>query len=435
MRGLLFFGLNDVIAELRLDGVGDLTGVQREGGLVKLGNGDAVLQHAKFAAAVLRAGIVGVLLGERRPIAAGTKLLEHIFRLRLRGSIGLCIRALGHRDEDVADLDLVGDLVVLEVLLVVLPRLLIRDLRRATGHLIGREGDVADLARFGNGVLIAGGVLLEELLEISVGGIDLLAQVLAVQHGVIELDLGVVAAVVVGCVLVGDEDAAGDERLETGDLQLSADLLFKGSGGHVQLLVDEIGVAVLADELAFGEEVDCPRPVPQLVTDVVGGDLESQFVCLLKKDLALDERLSGLRHEKRDGLLGIVALLRDTTGDLRNFLIGDVARAAKGEVAAEQAGRPDRGVDVGSGAGLIRKDAGHQGDDHGDAGDTDDEPEDDLDGFGVFLQEANHEAMTTFRGETVSGAAEEVTCCANGRELRAACLVRICFDYRRPGVF
>src|SRR5262249_5215966 len=152
-------------------------------------------------------------------------------------------------------------------------------------------------------------------------------------------------------------------------------------------------------------------------------------------DLALDERLSGLRHEKRDGLLGIVALLRNTTGDLRNFLIGDVARAAKSEVAAEQTSGPDRGVDVGTGAGLIRKDAWHQGDDHGDAGDTDDEPEDDLDGFRVFLQEANHEAVATFRGETVSGAAEELTCCADGRELRAACLVRISFDYRRRRAF
>ena len=116
VRGLLLFGLDDVIAELGLDRIGDLAGVQREGCLVEFGNGDAVLEHAELAALLLRAGIVGVLLRERIPVAAGAKLLEHIFGLGLRGCIGLGVRALGHGDEDVANLHLVGDLVVLEVL-------------------------------------------------------------------------------------------------------------------------------------------------------------------------------------------------------------------------------------------------------------------------------------------------------------------------------
>ncbi len=253
MCGLLLFGLDDVIAELGLDRIGDLAGVQREGCLVEFGHSDAVLEHAELAATLLRAGIVGVLLRERIPVAAGAKLLEHIFGLGLRGCVGLGVRALGHGDEDVADLHLVGDLVVLQVLLVVLPGLLVADLRRATGDLIGREGDVADLSRFGNGVLVAGGVLLEELLQVGVGGVDLLAQVFAIQHGVVELDLGVVAAIIVGRILVGDEDAAGDERFETADLKLGADLLLKVGGGHVELLVHPIGILILADELALGE--------------------------------------------------------------------------------------------------------------------------------------------------------------------------------------
>ena len=283
--------------------------------------------------------------------------------------------------------------------LVVLPGLLVADLRRAAGNLIGREGDVADLARFRNGVLVAGGILLEELLQVGVGGIDLLAQVFAIQHGVVELDLGVVAAIVVGRILVGDEDAAGDERFETADLELGADLLLKVGGGHVELLVHPIGVPILADELALGEEVDRPGTFAKLVADIVGGDAESQLVGLLQQDLALDERLSGLRHEERDGLLRIVALLRDAAGDLRDFLIGDVAGAAEREVAPEDAGGADCRVVVGAGGALVGKDARHQSDDHGDAGYADDEPEDDLDGFGIFLQETNHEAMTTFMRE------------------------------------
>src|ERR1700733_11139372 len=228
---LLLLGLDDVIAELGLDRIRNLTGIQREGRLVELGNGDAVLQHAEFPALLLRAGIVGVLLGERSPVATGTKLLEHVLGLGLGGCIGAGVSTLGYRDEDVANLHLVGYLVVLEVGLVVLLGLLIGDLRRAAGDLVGGEGDVADLARFGDGVLVASGVLVEELLQIGVGGVDLLAQVFAIQHGVVELDLGVVAAVALGSILVGDEDAAGDEGFETVDLELRAELLFKGAGG------------------------------------------------------------------------------------------------------------------------------------------------------------------------------------------------------------
>ena len=58
------------------------------------------------------------------------------------------------------------------------------------GRLVVGEGDVLNLARFRNGVRVLGGVLLEEVLELGVAGIDLLLQVVRVEHRVVELDLG-----------------------------------------------------------------------------------------------------------------------------------------------------------------------------------------------------------------------------------------------------
>ena len=96
-----------------------------------------MLQKAELAARVLAAGIVGVLLGELGQVAAGAELLENVFGLGLGGCVGLGVCALGHLDEDVADLHLIGNLVVLEVRLVVLLGLLIGDLGRPPGSWSG----------------------------------------------------------------------------------------------------------------------------------------------------------------------------------------------------------------------------------------------------------------------------------------------------------
>ena len=60
---------------------------------------------------------------------------------------------------------------------------------------------------FRHRVRVARRVLLEEGLEIGVGGIDGLAQVVGGEHRVIELDLDVVLAVGVADFLVADRDA------------------------------------------------------------------------------------------------------------------------------------------------------------------------------------------------------------------------------------
>src|SRR6201999_4618115 len=115
VRSLFLFGLNDVIPELGLDQVGDLAGAQGKRGLVEFGNGDAVLQKPELAAGVFRAGIVGVFLRQLSPVTTSPKLLENVFGLGFGSSVGFSIRALGHGDEDVADLHLILNLIVLQV--------------------------------------------------------------------------------------------------------------------------------------------------------------------------------------------------------------------------------------------------------------------------------------------------------------------------------
>jgi hypothetical protein len=52
------------------------------------------------------------------------------------------------------------------------------------------EADEADLAGFGDGVGVAGGVLLEEVLKVGVGGVDGGLDVGGGDDGVVEFDLG-----------------------------------------------------------------------------------------------------------------------------------------------------------------------------------------------------------------------------------------------------
>src|SRR6185437_4274042 len=68
--GLLFFGLDDVVAELGAHEAGDLSGLLLKSHFVERRNGGAVLDPAEFASLRLAAGIVGVLLGELGEVGA-----------------------------------------------------------------------------------------------------------------------------------------------------------------------------------------------------------------------------------------------------------------------------------------------------------------------------------------------------------------------------
>ncbi len=148
MRGLLLFYLDDVVAVLRANEPGGLSRLQREGSLVELGDGRAVLEEAELAALLLAAGIVGVLLRQLGEVAAVVELIENVLGLGLGGGVSLGVVAVD-LDEDVADLDLVVDLVVLQVLVVVLLNFGVGDLRSALGEIGVGEGDVLILRASG----------------------------------------------------------------------------------------------------------------------------------------------------------------------------------------------------------------------------------------------------------------------------------------------
>src|SRR6185437_12661079 len=208
---LLLFRLDDVIAKLRADDAGGLPGRERHRrlcvGWVKTGGG----VHTQLAALVLTAGVVRVLLREVGEVAAGLQLVQHVLRLGFGVGIGLRIRARCNGDEDVAGVYLLIGFVVGLMVVVVGLNLSVRNLGLAAGQLRCVEGDVFDLARFRNGVFVAGGVLLEKGLQIGVGRVDGFLDVLERDYRVVELHFGAGDTIGVAHRLVGDRDTAGDE--------------------------------------------------------------------------------------------------------------------------------------------------------------------------------------------------------------------------------
>ena len=227
VRGLLLFDLQDVVAELGLDHIGDLARLQREGCCFKRRHGDPALNHAQLAARILAARVIGVGLGQSGKICAAFDLLQQVFGLLLGRRVGLGVRVGRHLDQDVPYLYFLGHLKILLMCLVVLLHLLVGHRRRATRHVGLVQGDVGQLARLGNRVLVARRILLEKCLQLGVRGIDLLAQIFGVDHRVVELDLGCLLAIGVAHFLVGDGDAAGHHGFQTVDLDFFLDLGFE----------------------------------------------------------------------------------------------------------------------------------------------------------------------------------------------------------------
>jgi len=160
---------------------------------------------------ILAAGIVRVLLGQVGKVGAALNLLEKRFSLGLGGSIGLGVSSLSDLEENVARAGLFRHGVFGLVRGVVLLNLLLRGLLYAARHVVGRECEVGDAALFGIGHGIARGVLLEKRFEVGIGGIDLLAQVVGGEDGVVKFDLEIVLPVEVAHFLVADRNASGDE--------------------------------------------------------------------------------------------------------------------------------------------------------------------------------------------------------------------------------
>src|SRR5262249_31062733 len=139
MRRLFLFDLNDVIAVLGANEAGGLSGLERKGSLIEFRNGSSVLEEAEFAALLLAAGVVGVFLREIGEVSTVVQLVEDALRLGLRRGVSLRIGTVDLY-EDVADLHLVLDLIVLQVLVVVLLNLGVSNLRGALGEVAVGEG-------------------------------------------------------------------------------------------------------------------------------------------------------------------------------------------------------------------------------------------------------------------------------------------------------
>ena len=158
----------------------------------------------------------------------------------------------------------------------------------------------------------------------------------------------------------------------------------------------EVGIAILADELAPGEERLGERPGLHGPAEIGIAYLEAQAICFLEQHLALDQGLRRLGHEVGQNHIRVVLLLQNSFRNLLHFGGGDGGGGA--EVAAHEASAVHGCVVIGRGR-FVGKNARHQRDDHGDYGDSNDNDEDDLDDAIVFLQKTDHGVVGAFQSE------------------------------------
>src|SRR3954466_4761250 len=115
-RRLLLDDLDDVITEIGLDDVADRARFETERRVVEGPDHLSLLKEAEVTAVGGAARILGVLLGERREVLAGLRVLENRLgfcpRLRFRGRVSI----LGRGDQDVARVHLLRLLELLRVL-------------------------------------------------------------------------------------------------------------------------------------------------------------------------------------------------------------------------------------------------------------------------------------------------------------------------------
>ena len=385
---VLRFNLKNVIAELRLDDVRGLAGREREGGLIELGNGAAAIEEAEFPALRLAARVVGVLRGEIGEVAAGLDLLEQIVRLGLGGGVGLGIGSGGNGDKDMTNLDLLLDGVLRLVRVVVGLHLGVRDLWLPTGQVRRVERNVLNLARLRDSGRVASFVLIEEGVELCVGGIDLLANVLRRDNNVVELHLDVLLERGLAHRVVRDVDPAGEHGLQAVQLHVALYLRLEAGARGAEGALHEVDVGVVADVGAVGKEVLREGTGAELAAKVFIADLKVETIGLMLEDLALHEDLTGALLHVGHQHIGKVLLLKLALRELGDLGLLDGGSAFKSTGPAGIVnGRKDISV-----AGVARgiKDARDQGDDHGSDSGDDDEGEDELYGTAVLLQETNH---------------------------------------------
>jgi len=131
----------------------------------------------------------------------------------------------------------------------------------------------------------------------------------------------------------------------------------------------------------------------QEAAHIVVGDHQAEPLGFKQLDVLLDEPLSDTLHHEGEHKLGKLLALEHARGKLLD--VGGRNLVNRGKETAERSATADDRVGVRRSS-LVIEDAGHQGDDHGDACDRDDDDEDALHKPAVFLKETNHGWVTTF---------------------------------------
>src|SRR5208282_156799 len=244
--GFLVKDLDDVEAVLSANEAGHLALVKTEGGLLKFGDSLALHNPTEVAALGLAAGIFGELLGEFLKVGALlARLCEDILGF-LPDLFDFRVGLASHgQEKNVLDVDAVGHLVLLDVLLVKGFELVVGD-GDGLAKLSKVDEDVASGALFGN--LEIGFVLVVVGFDFAVIGINSAQQIIGLDQDVIELHFFVLVAELILDFGEADANAIGDELAELFLHEAGAHEILKDGHGHLEALLDFPGVGIHADE-------------------------------------------------------------------------------------------------------------------------------------------------------------------------------------------
>src|SRR5262249_39538863 len=203
-------------------------------------------------------------------------------------------------DQNVANVSTLRKTVLIFVLRVVLPHLGIGS-RRDT-ELCRINNHVTRLAFLGIGIRVLRLVGIVVGLELGLGRLDVLEQLLGGENGVIELHLLMLLLEFLLNLRFRYVDSTLDE---SGQLAFSKVLLyklFKLIDSHAEIVLDEPFIGVLPDKISIGKEGGSHRTALKIVTQLLVSDMQPETVGFANEGGVCDQTVSDARENEADKL-------------------------------------------------------------------------------------------------------------------------------------
>src|SRR3954451_23836502 len=195
VRVLLVIQTDNVKTVAALYEIADLALGKRKSDFLEFRNGLAAADPVQGSALLRTTGIFRILLRDLFEVRPALHLLQQVFGTALcfcrAFLVNLAVRSRKRcLDQDMADLYLLGHAVLITMLIVVGSQVVLCHLK-ASFQLVGIDQCILYLALLGNGVGVRGLVALVISLQLRVGWMQVLLDLILLQHSVLKLDLRV----------------------------------------------------------------------------------------------------------------------------------------------------------------------------------------------------------------------------------------------------